>query len=86
MDNIPYWLVRSSSRRGGVVERGWSGEIVTLASYKFYFLRVHDNRVKNPSDNKSIYINHRYKLYGNKIKKCIPLKFPKKAVCYLHIQ
>ena len=85
MDNIPYWLVRSSSRRGGVVERGWSGEIVTLASYKFYFLRVHDNLVKNPSDNKSIYINH-INYMETKFKKFIPLKFPKKAVCYLHIQ
>ena len=32
--------------------RGWG--TVILASYKFSFIRVHDNLVKDPSNNKSI--------------------------------
>ena len=35
----------------GMGERGW---IVILASYKFYFIRMHNNLVRYPSNNKSI--------------------------------
>ena len=32
------------------------GVFVILTSYKFQFIRVHDNLVKDPSNNKSIYL------------------------------
>ena len=42
---IIYWTVCLSSRRE-----------VVLASYKFYFIRVHDNLEQDPSNNKSIVV------------------------------
>ena len=43
---ITYWSVGSFSFRGG--------DIVILASCKFHSIRVHDNLVFNPINNKSI--------------------------------
>ena len=44
--DITYWSVRLSSRRGENGVNGRDGEIVILANYKFYFIRVHvDNHV-----------------------------------------
>ena len=41
------WLVNFGvSRRGGVKVKGVDGGIVILASYKFNFIRVHDNLIK----------------------------------------
>ena len=47
MDLI-YWLVRSSSRRGG-----GKGVIVNLACNEHHFIRVHENLVQHPRNNTS---------------------------------
>ena len=42
--DITYWSIRLSSRNeANGVDKG----IVILSSYKFYFIRVHDNLVQN---------------------------------------
>ncbi len=47
--NITYWSVRLASRRGG------DGVfVVTLATYKFHFSRVHDNIVQDLRNDKYI--------------------------------
>ena len=53
---IMYLLVRSSTRRerDGENEVGIDVCIVTLASYKYHFIRVNGNLVQHPSNNKSI--------------------------------
>ena len=54
--DITYWSVRLSHRMG----RDWGKEgewgIVILASYKFQFIRVHDNLVKDPSNDESTHV------------------------------
>ena len=42
---VIYWSVRLSSRSGGDWVKRGMGWIVILASYKLYFIRVHDNMV-----------------------------------------
>ena len=51
-----YWSVYSYSRReeGGVKRRACGKSLFMLASYKFHFIRVHDDLVYDPSDDKSI--------------------------------
>ena len=39
------WTVRPSRRRGGDYIKEVDGGIVILASYKFHFVRKHDNLV-----------------------------------------
>ena len=48
--------VRSSSRREGDGVKEWMGLIVISASYKFHFIRVHDNLVYDPSNYKFIFL------------------------------
>ena len=50
--NIIYYSVCSSS----IHPIGGDGGIIISASYKFHFIRVHDNLVSDPSNNKSIAI------------------------------
>ena len=48
--SLIYWLVPSSRRRGKGVDK----DIVNLASCGYYFIRVHENLVQHPNNNKSI--------------------------------
>ena len=50
-----YQFVRSL---GGEGVKGVDEGIVILASYMFHFIRVHDNLVKGPSNNKSIVLDN----------------------------
>ena len=52
--NTTFWSVRSSSKMGGNWVKGVNVGIVNLESYKFHFIRVHDNLVQDPSNDESI--------------------------------
>ena len=58
---IVYWSFLYQA--GGVmVKRGWMGRgIVILARCKFHFIRVHENLVKDPTNNKSIIVSFHFK-------------------------
>ena len=43
--DIIYWSIPSSNRRKVDKVKGVDGGIFILASYKFHFIRVHDNLV-----------------------------------------
>ena len=51
---VIYWSVCLSRRRGGDAVKGWRKGMFILVSYKFHFIREHDNLVYDPNNNKSI--------------------------------
>ena len=54
--DLVYWSARSLRRRGVVGITWVDGEIVDLASCKYYFIRVFENLMQNHINNISIAI------------------------------
>ncbi len=52
--DIIYWSVRSCSRRRGYGVKRVVGGIVILVSSEHHFIRVNENMVQHPTNNKSI--------------------------------
>ena len=52
--DLIYWPIRLSSRKGEDMLKGVVGGIVVLYSYKYHLIRVHENLVQHPINNKSI--------------------------------